>query len=486
MNDKEYCLKDWLEIVENDERILRFRFQYKNTLVWPFIRYRVYILLANKYINDLQTLKAVTKHTLVRSGLYEALKCIKIGFHTPLFFGKKDILYFTYTAQNVILDDGKKINRIYGKFIEEYKNQTGVIETLGEKKYEKNVDDNVCYLDPISFWIDILSYVSRPNKKDILMAESLVRYLRDECKLPLLDEEFVQLKEKILLSSKRVKYMDKIFPAIFQKIAPKIVFLELGHYGDYMAYLVKILRDMGIKTADIQHGLVSRNHPAYVYSDFLCNSPIYAEYFPDFYLGWGEYWLNKILIPREKILIGNPFFWQQCDSAIKPTYMRKNGDKKTILWLGFNDNDKNIMLLDQFIDISHNAYTIRVRLHPLFQSFKKMYTKYKNNDKIILDESPTIYKAFAKADCVVSEISTAIYEALAIGKAVYVLESEESKCHGTTDIAFGFRSAEELFTLLRQEDNSKRYDKNMAEFLFGEEEGWKVKFKQFIAKIGIF
>lgn len=483
MDDKEYCLKNLIEKVESDERILQFKFQHKNTLVWPFIRFSIYRMISSKKLNYSETLSAVNKANPIRTCLHEIIKCIKIGLNIPLFCGRKDILYFCYTEENIISSDGEKTNRLYGGFISEYSEQSGVIETLVGEKYKKDVHDNTRYLDPINFWIDVFSRLSRPNKKDVVMADSIVNYLCNECQLPLSKEEIIKIKKDILLHSKSLRYIDKIFPIIFRKIAPKIVFFEMGYYGGKNAYLIKILHSMGVKTAEIQHGIVAKNHEAYVYSQLLCNSPEYAVYSPDYFLGWGDYWLDKISIPGTKISVGNPFFWQQYYSNIKPVNLQKEDNCRAILWLAFIDNDKNILFLDKFIDISHNAYYIRVRLHPVCRALKTVYKKYENNDKIIIDELQTVYEAFAEADYVISEDSTAAYEALGMGKTVYVLDSEESRCYETVEIAPCFRSPEELVTLLAQEKRDKQDNENIAKTFFGEM--WQIKFKQFMETVGV-
>ena len=236
MNDKEYCLKELVEKVENDERILHFRFQYKDTLVWPFIRFSIYRLISSKQFNYLKTYEGLNRTTPIRTCLHEFIKCIRIGFNIPLFWERKDILYFSYTSHNVVCSDGKK-NRVYGGFISEYRERSGVIETLGNDKYKK-VTRDTRYLDPVDFWVEAFSYLSRSSKKDIAMADSVVSYLCNECKLDFSKEERIGIKKNILIHSKRIRYLDKVFPIMFRKIAPKIVFIEMGHYGDKKAYLI--------------------------------------------------------------------------------------------------------------------------------------------------------------------------------------------------------------------------------------------------------
>lgn len=483
----EFCLKDLINKVENDERILQFRFRYKNTLVWPFIRFSIYRAIKNDIYKSSRVPNEDKKNRLINKWrIQKIVKCIKLCFKTPFLWKGRDLLYFYGATGNVISSDGKVYNRIFDGFVNEFHERSGVIEIVGEREYYKDKHVDKRYLDPIELLIVVLCYLHKAHPEDILMADALMNYLCNECKIGISSSEALRLKKNILFWSKAIRYMSIIFPRMFGAIKPSVVFFEDGYYGYRNAYLIKILHEMGIKSADIQHALVGANHEAYVQSEFLCNNSEYAEYMPDYFLGWGEYWLDKISIPGTKISIGNPQFWKQYSDSITAQDNEKAivRNHKTILWIAFQNNDKNIEFLDEFISVSNNEYYIRVRLHPLLRNLTSTYKKYDNNEKIIIDDLPTVYDSFRISDYVIAEFSTVVYEALAFGKPTYILASEEARLYETLTVAPGFKSGNELLELFNKEDNVDNvmvdtYSKQKR--FFGE--AWQDKFRSFIENI---
>ena len=480
----EFCMNDLINKVENDERILQFRFRYKNTLVWPFIRFFVYRAIKNDIYKLSQTPKEeLSKKLKNRKRIQKIVKCIKMCLKTPFLWKKRDLLYFYGTTGNVISSDGKVYNRIFDEFVNEFHEKSGVIETVGEGKYHKDKHVDKRYLDPVELLIGVLCYLHKAHPEDILMADALMNYLCNECKIGISSSEALRLKKNILFWSKAIRYMSIIFPRMFGAIKPSVVFFEDGYFGGRNAYLVKILHEMGIKTVDIQHGWVGVNHEAYVQSEFLCNNNEYVEYMPDYFLGWSEYWLDKISIPGEKLPVGNPWFWKQYSDFLMAQDKKKAiaRNQKTILWIVFENNDKSIKFLDEFISASNNEYYIRIRLHPSLSGNKSTYKKYDNNTKIIIDELPAIYDSFRVSDYVIAETSTTIYEAMAFGKPTYVLASEVARCFETTMVAPGFKNVNELLEMLNKEDNGMVDIVNNQKRFFGE--SWQEKFRFFIENI---
>lgn len=277
--------------------------------------------------------------------------------------------------------------------------------------------------------------------------------------------------------------MKQIYPKMFRRINPKIVFFEEGCYGGSNAYLIKLLHERGVKTAEIQHGMVGKNQNEYFHSEFLCNNSEYANYMPDYFLGWSEYWLEKISIPGEKIPIGNSQFWQQYLNMLKKQENKKTAelDHRTILWIAFVNNDINIKILKEFISTSNNEYYIRIRLHPAWQYLMSEYKEFEKNEKVTMDELPIIYDSFQASDYVVAEASTTIYEALAVGKPTFVFDSETSEWAETKNLAAIFKNVNELLDLLQKAENVENYDVKYQKKFFGET--WQDKFRNFIEEV---
>lgn len=474
-------MKELADKIENDERILQFRFHFNNTPVWPFIRFFIYRTISSKVFGS--TLPAnKNRFFVIKKHINELINNVKKSFNLPFLWEQKNFLYFYYGIGNVITADGKIYNRICDWFVMEYNERSGVIETGGQTIHKEDSFVDKKYKDPIDFFINVLCFLRKTDPKDVLMADALMQYLCDECKINISATEVMQIKKYILFFSKQIRYMRQIYPKMFRRIKPQIVFFEEGCYGGSNAYLIKILHEMGVKTAEIQHGWVGKNHNAYFHSEFLCNNSEYASYMPDYFLGWSEYWLERISIPGTKVPIGNPQFWREYPKFLKRVGNVKGVDgQKVILWIAFENNDENIRSLDEFIMASDNEYNIRIRLHPLHRILKNEYQKYENNSMIIMDELPTVYDSFSMADYVVANDSTVIYEAVALGLPTYILRNGVSSYLDVLDVAPSFENADELLNLLHAHSSLMCDLNGIREKLFGD--AWKRNFSTFIESL---
>jgi len=91
---------------------------------------------------------------------------------------------------------------------------------------------------------------------------------------------------------KRFNARYKIYKIWFKIIKPKIIFLNC--YYDKQ-YVIKVAKELNIKTIDIQHGLIGKKHSAY-YADIKLNK----DYLPDYLFAFGKY-------DKENISKGNIF-----------------------------------------------------------------------------------------------------------------------------------------------------------------------------------
>ena len=477
-------LKEWVATVENDPRILEFRFQYKNMLVWPFVRYHIMetVISVRSWGGIRPQYDQIASKRRLERYAQKLIRSLIRAFQLPFGWKQKDLLYMYRGDGNVRLSDGTYFHRIYDGFVMEYKEKSGVLEHAGWMEGHKSKYIDKKYMDSVYFLVEVLGSWGHTDKRDMLMADELITYLTLNCGIALSEEEAVSIKEMILFFSKAVKYIDKIFTKIFLRIKPKMVFVNCGIYGQWNACIIKCLRDLGIRTAEVQHANVSHIHPAYFFSDFLCNNEEYADYVPDFFVGWSSYWLDSIQIPSKKIPIGNPWFWKQYMQYAPEKYQKERADKrKTILWLPFANIYEDIRYLDDFIKVSSNEYYIRIRLHPTMRHLRDEYIKYNDNDRIIMDNLSHVYESFQMADFVVGEDSTAVYEALAFGKPVFVLSDEVTAGHGLNKVAPSFKSVEELLCLLQDENAAAIDGVREAGRFFGED--WQQKFREFIEQL---
>lgn len=104
-----------------------------------------------------------------------------------------------------------------------------------------------------------------------------------------------------------IPVMKEYFHAFLEKIQPSIVFMVGGHSGFNMA-LIQACKEQEIKTIELQHGLITKYHAAYMKD----KKSTYYDYRPDYIFTYGSYFTemiqNKYAFPKSHVrTIGYPY-----------------------------------------------------------------------------------------------------------------------------------------------------------------------------------
>ena len=474
--------------IEDDKNILEFRYKYKNTLIWPFIRYSVmYVILSNELVNN-NTKPIMTKYhkTSEFNITQSVLKRIYALIKNPFFSFDKSIMFLYGCTGNVLDSNGIIYNRIFDEFVKIYGESTYVLDCSDRDLLKKSLVKKhySCMIDSV---INVLVSKTKAEIDDINTANQFLKYLKSKISPNYLTSaQWSHIKETLLMYSKKIKFQDEFYRTLFRFIHPKIVFIEDGCYGERNAYLCKLLKEEGIISAEIQHALIGETHPAYNYGEAVRTSIEYKKYMPDYFCGMSDYFMSLINAPVKKYCIGNPIFYEQYRKLYEKSKLEeKNRTQKVILWLGFDDVTQNLELLNNFLLLSKLDYKIIVRIHPMLYSrdkiyYKKMCEKYSVLSIDFNSESHSIYEAFVKCDYIVSEYSTVIYEAKAFGKKVFIYNSKVARYHKMYLLGEFFTNAEELLELLQKDNNFDNIGIEKQQYF---DKHWKRNYKAFIKEI---
>jgi CDP-glycerol:poly(glycerophosphate) glycerophosphotransferase len=101
--------------------------------------------------------------------------------------------------------------------------------------------------------------------------------------------------------------MKQFFNTFLQQITPSIVLLVGGHSGFNMA-LIQACKEQQIPTVELQHGLITRYHAAYIKQKKTSN----YDYRPDYLFTYGDYFTNLIqqnhAFPAKNVItVGYPY-----------------------------------------------------------------------------------------------------------------------------------------------------------------------------------
>lgn len=210
------------------------------------------------------------------------------------------------------------------------------------------------------------------------------------------------------------------YTRLFGRLGTRLLLKEEGCYG-HAATMIVAARQMGIVTAEYQHGLVSRNHDAYNFAEALRRSSAYRRTLPDYFLSYGRWWEDQINAPLTKVTIGNPH---------RSTSLRewKPSARTDVLVLGEGvDRDFYLGFCRQLASAIPSGTRVLFRPHPLERQHfanKDVRSKWSG---ISLDTNDDIYTSFRTARAVVGESSTALFEAAGLVDQIFVLDSAKSR-----------------------------------------------------------
>lgn len=460
-------LKKFLEI-ESKKEIYSFRFYYNNSLLWPYIRNKFYdyFLYGNDY--NLSTNFNYNKKDYIKN-------LLKLS---PYKIKDKDIFIFGTSADDTFKKEGKFFNRVHDYFNLIYPNSTVILESSYNREFKlPRYFDHVYSNDIIKIKVILSSKLKRINKNDYIMAKEFINYLKKEIGVELDKRFYDDLYNTIINISSRIEYEYKLYEKFFLKTKPKIIFLNCGYYGGEN-HILRVAKSLNIKTAEFQHGLVSNNHIAYNYNDYLLEFQDYKEYIPEYYLSYGEYWNKQINIPGKVFTIGNPHFYEQIKK-----YKNIPSQKNTILIPSQGTVTKSMVKIAEFLANEYKNYNIIFKLHPgelnSYDSIKSL-EKYSN---IFIKKDGDIFDYIAKSEIVVACYSTTIFEAVGMNKKVYILDNDYSRDNIPDKMGVWFKNCQELRNIIN-EDKDDSQKNNDINYYFND--NWEKNYKYFIEEeVGI-
>lgn len=428
---------------ENNSDVLKFHYQYRNMLIWPFIRVIVLnaILESNEkkgkeYNDDTTSNKIVTKILN-----YKWAQLFKIN-KNPLFCKKHSDILFLYAAvENVRDDSGKYYSRIHDDFVAMY-DKTAIIERAEFFKHFYPKKYKTYESDSLEIVCSVTEKIVKLNKLDKIEIDNLFNYLKKT--LPFkIDVRYWHLIRIVLERyAKNNKMIYQFYKKIFKNMQPKLVFVTEGCYGHHTACIIKVLKDLGIPCAEIQHGLVALSHCAYNFSDAIYKSEEYLEYMPDVFLTMGKYWMSQVRLPIKMEVLGNANFYRnKCKMNTQQA--------KEILILPSADTQAWVELV-HFIGEQLSDKEITIKLHPLYKHQYETFSGLSRtlvNIKVYIDGN--IYDYLNRAYVVIGDGTTVLYEAAALNKVVMVWNNTHST-YIDRQIGCWFDDKYELLELLKE------------------------------------
>lgn len=409
--------------IENDPAFLEFCCPRTGYLLWPLVRIQFFKQLISDLFYKQASLLVPAAPVPYRKALAVLPKILLHNIRQPRV--PSEILVFG-TGAGQFRREGQWFNRITDYLVESSYTDVATVEGLVDWHLpEPRWNKNVSYWTP---WQSAILLVGRICSRDehVRQAREILEYARSRAfalyGLSVSDRNMEMLVGVVSRKIARLPVMQLAYRNMLKKFKPRLLLLEEGCYSDH-GVLNHVAREMGVRVAEPQHGMISGGHHSYNYAPLLRESEKYRRYLPHDFLGYGRWWNEQISVPVEKWVVGHPHYSEQLRST-----ECVNVEKRDILLLGDGIEFSLYLSLAKELDsLLKGRYRVVVRPHPLERV--KVYETHPDGmaGNVTIDRNRDIYESFGSAYVVAGEVSTGLFEAAGIVPKVLLWETSKAR-----------------------------------------------------------
>jgi hypothetical protein len=461
--------------IENDSSFAEIVCPSTGILVWPAIRNIFLRLIISDLFYKSQPLYDIEKtKPLFQIGF----KTLHSGSHNLLNRPKPRSVLIYASGEGLIERHGRTFNRYTGYFTDHLKGSTWSVEGVSRnKQILPRENKNLSYWYPDLVFTSLFSIFSVRSVHEKLASE--IVNVAVERANELFGWTIKENPKNLLIKKcarKIASYPIKAFNynRLFRRIRPILCIVESGCYGD-MAVFNAVAKEHGVTVAEFQHGAVSGGHDAYNVSVSLTKSKAYQKTLPNFFMGYGKWWIKQFNSPINKIVIGNPH-----REVLTKEITKTKRSPLNVLILG--DGVETDLYINFCKDLSSqlpDQYKVIFRPHPME---KNSLNTYSNSFLIGLeiDFSADIYDTLSNSYAVISEVSTASFEAAGISQKSLLWRTAKSQFAYPSSPLTGFYDISDLIQKLMDPDAGNMNQVAVEEIWAS---NWRDRFSSFIKTI---
>lgn len=429
------------DLLELDNQEACYKSFYKGFNVWQANRFSI----IQSLIGEREGLTYAKN--IAPKKFFKLLKYVFLSYRYRIPTNKRCSVLFFSPCGEIRGKSGKFQQRFCGALYGEISDDAMIIEYARGFVFFRPTEIASYYGDwfniKVAIYIKFMHIFYREDKKNIYeickLLQEKVNVFFPRCKLDnLCDVAFKQFLYFIFLK--------KTYLKILRKIRPSIIFINCLSYGGDQA-LVSACRELGIIPAELQHGYVSKNHPAYNYGNVYFNDNKLRSILPDYFLTMGKFWSDSIRTPSKTVEIGAPYLQS----------FEKKQSEKIILILSYTDKPEVFCRLAKLLVpyAEENGYKILLKLHFFeFNEIEERYGELRNISIIEILTSNNVYELLQISEIVISSVTTVAYEALHFGIKPYVIYDDFTKDRMDFSLFESFQDASELISKLKRETHS--------------------------------
>ncbi len=462
-----------LELVDSFEArsdVAAMRFTAYDMPPWAYLRFLLAQVVADRiagtsyYVGQTQSDERLGHLGYVARTLAELPRSLEPRAAKVLIFGSG--------AANVWTPDG-----YHNRLVDHFAQASGaeVFEDSYAKEYfSPRKLRGLRYHDPLRALAALGSKLRMLPRRDADIISELLGRASSHFKELLLPSDIAALRYCLVRVACKMPFWHWIYHRVLRKTRPRLCMIEDACYGMY-THLLAWAHAAGIATAEYQHGQTYAQHPAYRLSPTL-HTPKWAQYLPQHYLAWGQYWIRPLRLPIKVHVIGYPDLTERSRALRQETPGRSQ-----VLFISSGlDIRLYKAVLAELGGAAGKRYSLAFRPHPAErataqQRYGEILSRY--GWRLDLESDP--YASFAKSILVVGDVSTAMFEALEFECAVALIDAPFTRKLMPEDIFPFFKRFDNLETLLAAGQNAKAARPELWA------DNWQDRFRRFLTEYAV-
>jgi hypothetical protein len=438
--------------------------------LWPFIRHFLFTR-ASHNTSGLNT----AHHRPRKLSFGKRLLLYKeVVQHNPFRFANQDIVFFSTGVVASHLVGATFVNRLYDDLARQTPRKALILEESYQNRcFRPRSYPRVGHTDTLFGTASLLSRLRSIPSREAKTAESLIRAAGQAYQGLVTPRDLQNARNILCKTIREMPILRKAFSLLLSRLHPKLIVLEDGHYG-FRAQLLKWADENGIITAELQHGYITPSHFAYNYAPSLLLDTDFVSHLPRNMLTFGPYWNQMLQTSASLHSIGYPFLTKRVQSQ---NSLFSQGTNTRLLYISDAvEPEKTCTFILRLIELTDNNTEIVFRPHPgEHPVIRARYGSLLASPKITLDNSSSLYSSLDTAHAVIGTWSTALYEALAWSKQVFVVDNPVGREHMDPEIFNIVKSPEDLEAKLRSDTGKQAVD---SDHIFSP--NWKANYDCFL------
>lgn len=438
--------------VEDTPEILEFRCAGTGMLIWPNVRLIFFRTIMGDLLYSSGSLELPVSRD-PRQAVGALARAIASNARAAINNGMRSDLFFNTEAIGDEWTGMEWYNRYVDPFVDVAGGEGTILLDMFEWNWrEPRHNKQNYYHAPIQALSSL--HARRPSATARAQAAAMVALLAQRAK-DLLGWEMGEAQRGTVTTKFAAKiatlpFRYRAYRKLLKRVRPKVLVGSSGCYGIH-APLLMAAHDLGIVTAEYQHGAISEGHDAYNFADTILESEDYRRILPQYLLTYGDWWGQHVGAPVEKVSIGYPArAFKLADRDSQP------GKRNQILLLSDGVEFELYLDLARAIAaaVAGRGLEVVVRPHPNERS--AVIAAYGGGvDGVSFDTSPDIYSAFLSAHSVISEVSTGLFEAVGLVERIVLIDSAKARfCYPDHPYAVA-RSVAEVVDIVTSADRGR-------------------------------